>query len=183
MESTSLGMVILKKILIRPFLQFLFPANAWKVPNFFPFQKLIGAGVASLMVGHLNVPALDEGKPASISYKIVSGLIKQQLGFQGLIFSDALGMKGVADYAESSQVDLQAFLAGNDVLLMSSDPIKGIETLKNAYSAGTINEYRLAHSVKKILKAKYWAGLNKVQTSGSNQSDQRSQYQGGRSPY
>ena len=129
--------------------------------EFFPFQKLIGAGVASLMVGHLNVPALDEGKPASISYKIVSGLIKQQLGFQGLIFSDALGMKGVADYAESSQVDLQAFLAGNDVLLMSSDPIKGIETLKNAYSAGTINEYRLAHSVKKILKAKYWAGLNK----------------------
>ena len=129
--------------------------------EFFPFQKLISAGVASLMVGHLNVPALDEGKPASISYKIVSGLIKQQLGFQGLIFSDALGMKGVADYAESSQVDLQAFLAGNDVLLMSSDPIKGIETLKNAYSAGTINEYRLAHSVKKILKAKYWAGLNK----------------------
>ena len=138
-----------------------FPRTLGKYRVFSPSKNSLVSGVASLMVGHLNVPALDEGKPASISYKIVSGIIKQQLGFQGLIFSDALGMKGVADYAESSQVDLQAFLAGNDVLLMSSDPIKGIEALKNAYSAGTINEYRLAHSVKKILKAKYWAGLNK----------------------
>ncbi len=138
-----------------------FSKERLETTEFYPFERLIHTGVASLMVGHLNVPALDEGKPASISYKIVSGIIKQQMNFQGIIFSDALGMKGVADYADTAQVDLQAFLAGNDVLLMSSDPLKGIEALKNAYNTGVINEYRLAYSVKKILKAKYWVGLNK----------------------
>ena len=128
--------------------------------EFYPFEQLIHSGVTSAMVGHLNIPALDEGKPASISYKIVSGILKQRINFQGLVFSDALGMKGVADYTDTAQVDLQAFLAGNDVLLMSSDPIKGIEAIKNAYNTGIINEYRLAYSVKKILKGKYWAGLH-----------------------
>lgn len=126
----------------------------------YPFKKLISANVASIMVGHLHIPALDE-KPSSISHKIITDILKKQLGYKGLIFTDALGMKGVADYADTAEVDLQAFLAGNDILLMSSDAIKGISKIKKAYNQGVITEERLAYSVKKILRGKYWAGLNK----------------------
>lgn len=129
--------------------------------EFFPFEKSISAGVASVMVGHLSVPALDENKPASISQNIINELLRKEMNFQGLIFTDALAMKGVANYADSSQVDLEAFLAGNDMLLMSANTLKGIEKLKQAYKKGIITEERLAYSVKKILKAKYWAGLHR----------------------
>lgn len=127
----------------------------------YPFKKLISSGVASFMIGHLSIASLEEtGKPSSLSYKIVTELLKEKLGFRGLIFTDALSMKGVSEYAKAGEVDLQAFLAGSDVLLMPSQAIKGIETLKKAYNSKKISEERLAHSVKKILKAKYWAGLH-----------------------
>ncbi|GIZ16095.1 glycoside hydrolase family 3 N-terminal domain-containing protein [Capnocytophaga catalasegens] len=127
----------------------------------YPFRELIAGGIASIMVGHLNIPALEKkDKPSSLSYHIVTEILKEQLGFNGLIFTDALGMKGVANYAKEGDVDLMAFLAGNDVLLMPSDAIKGIQKIKEAYQKGIVTESRLAHSVKKILKAKYWAGLN-----------------------
>lgn len=130
----------------------------------YPFKTLISGGVASIMVGHLNIPALEKDKkPSSLSYKIVTQLLKEQLGFNGLIFTDALGMKGVANHYQPGEADLEAFLAGNDILLMPSDLLKGIKKLKEAYQKGTITEERLAHSVKKILKGKYWAGLNTYQ--------------------
>lgn len=129
-----------------------------------PFRKLISSGVASVMIGHLSVPSLDKtGKPSSLSYSIVTKILKNELGFNGLIFTDALAMKGVSSYAPSEDVSLQAFLSGNDVLLMPDDVLKGISKIKQAYKSGILNEYRLKHSVKKILKAKYWAGLNKFQ--------------------
>lgn len=129
--------------------------------EFYPFKELISKGVTTIMIGHLNVPALDKtGKPSSLSYPIITELLKQKMGFKGLIFTDALGMKGVANYSEPGEVDLQAFMAGNDMLLMPSDAIKGIQRLKKAYNEKKITESRLEYSVKKILKAKYWAGLN-----------------------
>lgn len=128
----------------------------------YPYKKLIPAGLASVMVAHLNVPSLESrpGFPSSLSKKIVDGLLKQKLQFNGLIFTDALEMKGVANYAESGNVDLSAFLAGNDVLLISEDIAKGVKKLSQAYQNGVITEARLAHSVKKILKAKYKVGLH-----------------------
>jgi len=108
----------------------------------YPFKKLISANVASIMVGHLHIPALDE-KPSSISHKIITDILKKQLGYKGLIFTDALGMKGVADYADTAEVDLQAFLAGNDILLMSSDAIKGISKIKKAgYTCPSISHIK-----------------------------------------
>ncbi|QLE00291.1 serine hydrolase [Galbibacter sp. BG1] len=128
----------------------------------YPYKKLFPKGLASVMVAHLNVPSLEsrEGFPSSLSKGIVTDLLKEKLRFNGLIFTDALEMKGVANYADSGNVDLSAFLAGNDMLLISDDTEKGINKLEEAYENGVITEERLAYSVRKVLKAKYLVGLN-----------------------
>lgn len=134
----------------------------------YPFKRLIHEGLESVMVGHLNVPALEikEGLPSSLSEQITSGILQEEMGFQGLVFTDALNMKGVADYAREGEVALAAFLAGNDILLMPKDVTKAKAKLREAYDKGRITELRLARSVKKILMAKYKVGLHKpVQVS------------------
>ncbi|HET8839342.1 MAG TPA: glycoside hydrolase family 3 N-terminal domain-containing protein [Flavobacteriaceae bacterium] len=127
----------------------------------YPFKKLIAHGVSSVMIAHLNVPALEPANiPSSLSKKIVTDLLKQKMGFHGLVFTDALNMRGVADYDAPGKVDLDAFLAGNDVLLISESVPKAAEKIIEAFHNGTITEKRLAHSVRKILYAKYKSGLN-----------------------
>ncbi len=147
----------------------------------YPYKKLIKQGLASVMVAHLNVPSLEvrRGFPSSLSKHIVTDILKEQLGFNGLIFTDALTMKGAADYVEKGvdgigaksfvtggEIDLMAFLAGNDVMLMSENPAIGIAKFVEAFNNGTITEERLAHSVKKILMAKYKVGLNNYSPIG-----------------
>ncbi len=126
-----------------------------------PFRELIKNGVASIMVAHLDIPSLGTkiGKPASLSKKIVTELLKEKLGYKGLIFTDALNMKGASNYKEPGEVDLAAFLAGNDILLISKNIPKAVAKIKQAYDRKKITEERLAHSVKKILMAKYKVGL------------------------
>jgi len=128
----------------------------------YPYKKLISKNLSSVMVAHLNVPNLDSRSnyPSSLSYPIVTDLLKQKLGFKGLIFTDALSMKGASNFSSPGEIDLQAFLAGNDVMLMSNDVTQGIAALEKAVVSGLISEERLAHSVKKILKAKYKVGLH-----------------------
>jgi len=128
----------------------------------YPYKKLIKEGLSSVMVAHLNIPSLEsrKGYPSSLSENIVTNILKQRLGFKGLIFTDALTMKGAADFSKPGDIDLAAFLAGNDVMLMSEDVPKAIDKFMKAHSKGKISEERLAHSVKKILQAKYKVGLN-----------------------
>lgn len=128
----------------------------------YPYYKLIQEGVSSIMVAHLNVPGLEPqpGLPSSISKVIVSDLLKDKMQFQGLIFTDALNMKGASNHKSPGDIDLAAFLAGNDILLISEDIPKASAKLAEAYNKGIISEERLAHSVRKILLAKYKAGLN-----------------------
>lgn len=128
----------------------------------YPYKKLIKEGLSSVMVAHLNVPSLEtrEGYPSSLSKNIVTNILKERLGFQGLIFTDALTMKGAADFDETGAIDLAAFMAGNDVMLMSEDVEQGVSKIMEAYNSGKITEARLAHSVKKILMAKYKVGLH-----------------------
>lgn len=128
----------------------------------YPYKELVKTDLASVMVGHLEVPALveEKGLPTSLSYSVVTKLLQEELGFQGLVFTDALNMKGAANYGELGAVDLKAFLAGNDMLLYSNDIASGFKTLKKAYKKGVFDEERLDRSVRKILRAKYWAGLN-----------------------
>jgi len=134
----------------------------------YPYRKLIEQGISSVMVAHLNVPALEsrKGFPSSLSKHIVTDILKERLAFKGLIYTDALEMKGVSNYKEPGDVDLAAFLAGNDVMLISEDVPKAIQKMTEAYNSGTITEVRLAHSVKKILQAKYKVNLHKFKPIG-----------------
>ncbi|MGB8705338.1 MAG: glycoside hydrolase family 3 N-terminal domain-containing protein [Gillisia sp.] len=133
--------------------------------EFYPYKKMIPAGVSSIMVAHLDVPALENtpGLPSSLSKHIVTDILKKKLNFNGLVFTDALNMKGVSDYNNPGEIDFAAFEAGNDVLLMSEDVPIAAQKIMDAYNDGTITEERLAHSVRKILFAKYKAGLNNLE--------------------
>ena len=137
--------------------------------GFYPYKKLFCEGLASVMVAHLSVPSLEPriNYPTSISYNVVTNILKNQLGFEGLVFTDALNMKGASNYKKEDgialspgDIDLEAFLAGNDILLFSENVPAAIEKICMAYQNGLISEHRLSRSVKKILRYKYFAGLN-----------------------
>lgn len=131
----------------------------------YPYKRLFQEGLSSVMVAHLNVPALEKRKkfPSSISKAIVTDLLQNDLNFQGLIFTDALNMKGASNFKKPGEIDLAAFLAGNDVLLISESIPKAHQLIVEAFRKGKISEERLSRSVKKILFAKYKVGLNNYQ--------------------
>lgn len=130
----------------------------------YPFNQLISNGIQSIMIAHLDVPAIDAAgnAPTTLSYKTVTDLLKTKMRFNGLIFTDALNMQGVAKYYQPGDIDLKAFTAGNDVLLFSQDVASGVAKIKEAIQKGKLSETRLEESVKKILTAKYNAGLKNV---------------------
>ena len=138
-----------------------FDASRIDSVELYPYKKLIESGVGSIMIAHLNVPSLDTIKnlPSTLSYKIVTELLKEKLGYQGLIFTDALNMKGIINGSEAGTIELEAFLAGNDMLLFSEKIPEAIAKIKMAFDNGIIVEDRLNYSVRKILEAKYWVGL------------------------
>jgi len=131
----------------------------------YPFKQLFDQGLSSIMVAHLFVPCYDTTKntASTLSPYIIQDLLKKQLGFQGLVFTDALNMKGVASFYEPGMVDVKALLAGNDVLLFAENVPKAIEQIKIAIAKGQITQEEIDARCKKILKAKYWCGLNKSQ--------------------
>ncbi|MDP3314227.1 glycoside hydrolase family 3 N-terminal domain-containing protein [Lutibacter sp.] len=128
----------------------------------YPYKHLIKNKLASVMVAHLNVKALEPKTdlPTSLSYNVVTSLLKEKLQFNGLILTDALNMKGASNFAKPGEVDLAAFMAGNDMLLIPEDVPAAISKIKNAINNNSISIERLDYSVRKILNAKYWAGLN-----------------------
>ena len=134
----------------------------------YPFKKAIEQGLSSVMTAHLNVPALSDTKdPTSLSYSVVTKLLKKNIGFNGLAVTDALNMKGAEPNDPNSNMDLLALMAGNDILLISKDIPLGIEKIKIAYQKFNVVKTRVEESVKKILKAKYKVGLthkNRVDT-------------------
>ncbi|MGV6860505.1 MAG: glycoside hydrolase family 3 N-terminal domain-containing protein [Putridiphycobacter sp.] len=128
----------------------------------YPFKQLIDAGLMSMMVAHLYIPELDNtpNQASTLSPKIVNGLLKDSLGFKGLVFTDALNMKGVSKYYAPGEVDVKAILAGNDILLFPEDVPVGIAKIKSAIANGEITQKEIDDRCLKILKAKEWAGLN-----------------------
>ena len=130
--------------------------------DLYPFKQLFKAGVGSVMVAHLSVPALDTAKntPSTLSSKIVTDLLKKELNFEGLVFTDALNMKGVSKFYQPGEVDAKALVAGNDVLLFSGDVPKAIAEIKNAVLRGEITQEEIDKRCKKILMVKQWSGLN-----------------------
>ena len=131
----------------------------------YPFKKMISQGLGSMMVAHLYIPAYDTttNKATTLSENVVNGLLKKQLGFEGLIFTDALNMKGVSAYYKPGEVDLMALMAGNDVLLFPEDVPAAIKRIHIAIQNCEINQQDIDERVRKILAVKYWAGLNKLQ--------------------
>lgn len=139
----------------------------------YPYKQLFKHNLASIMAAHLNVPALTETEnlPTSLSYKVITDLLRNKLNFKGLVFTDALNMKGVSTFVEGDldsksktstkgKIDLKAFLAGNDVLLFSEDIASAKVQLKKALKEKKFSLKRLNSSVKRILMAKYLAGLH-----------------------
>jgi len=130
----------------------------------YPFKYLMERGLGSVMVAHLFVPGIDTAKnlPSTLSKKVVTGLLKEKLQFKGLVFTDALNMKGAADYNKPGMLDAKALVAGNDVLLFSEDVPKAMEEIKKAIDNKEITQEEIDARCKKILKAKFWCGLSKT---------------------
>lgn len=127
-----------------------------------PYRDLTRYGLGSVMVAHLNVPAIDStGRPTSLSRLAVQDLLRDDMGFEGLIFTDALNMKGVANMFPPGEVDLEALLAGNDILLFAENVPRARKLILEAIEDGKISQEEVDEHVKRILKAKYWQGLNR----------------------
>jgi beta-N-acetylhexosaminidase len=133
----------------------------------YPFKQAIQAGISGVMVAHMSIPALDPTKnlPSSISRPIVTGILKKELDFKGLIVSDAMEMKGVVKFFPDGEADLRAFMAGNDIIELSENSCRAIKKIKKAIRQGKIAEAELDEKVKKVLAAKYFAGLNRYQAA------------------
>ena len=126
----------------------------------YPFRKAIEKGAYSVMVGHLGVDAFNTADtPACLSYNIVTKLLKEELGFKGIINTDALTMKAVSKYYKPGVAALLAVKAGVDVLMASPESVLAIDAIVNAVKKGEISTERIDHSVRKILQAKKWLGL------------------------
>ena len=134
-----------------------------------PFKALLDKKIGGVMVAHLYVPALEKqsGIPASVSYDIITNLLKKSYQYNGLIITDALNMNAVAKKFPAGELDLRAFKAGNDIMLFSQDVPNGKALIKSALEIGEISENRLAESVKKILKTKYLLGLQNLKSINS----------------
>jgi len=131
----------------------------------YPYKRVFDAGMASIMTAHLSIPSLESNAklPTSLSKKVVTTILKEELGFLGLIFTDGLNMKGAADYSTSSEIDLAAILAGNDILLIPQDVPATVSLMQSSLQSGVLSQERLDESVRKILLAKYKVGLNNFQ--------------------
>jgi len=137
----------------------------------YPFRRLVETGVGGMMVAHLSVPAyIDEPhRPATLSPNIIQGLLKEKMDFKGLVFTDALNMRGVTDHFEPGVIEAEALKAGNDVLLYPGDVSRAVSHIKKQVRRGEISEEQINQSCRKILAFKYWTGMDTL--SCSQQAD------------
>lgn len=132
----------------------------------YPFRELIKNGIGSIMIAHLSIPALDDTKnlPSTLSKPIVTGLLKEELNFEGLIFTDAMNMRGLTKYFSPGVADAQAVIAGNDILEFSLNIPKAISEIKKAIKDGRISQKEIDAKCKKILAAKKWLELDQYKS-------------------
>ena len=128
----------------------------------YPYKKMFAEGLPSVMVAHLEVPAMEsrEAYPSSLSYNVISNILQKEMGFKGLVFTDALNMKGASNFKQPGEIELEAFAAGNDILLFAENVPLAVDKICEALNDSIIPYKRLEHSVKKILRYKYKVGLN-----------------------
>jgi beta-N-acetylhexosaminidase len=128
-----------------------------------PFKALIGQGVCGIMSAHLAIPALEQDahRASSLSCSIVTDLLQHELGFSGLKVTDGIGMQALTNHFSPGFIELEAFLAGNDIILCPLDAPKAIELIEKAIQEGKVSEADLDARVLKVLKAKEWSGCYK----------------------
>jgi beta-glucosidase-like glycosyl hydrolase len=128
----------------------------------YPFKQLIKEGASGMMVAHMNIPALDNtpNLPSTLSKPIVTTLLKEELGFKGLIFSDAMEMKGVAKFFPDGEGDVLGIIAGMDVIELSGNTKRAVKLVRQAIRKKKLTWGQVNASVKKILYSKYWADLH-----------------------
>ncbi len=134
-----------------------------------PFRHMIANGVNGAMIGHLYFPAIEKVKntSSSLSYGVVTELLKEEMGFNGLIFTDGLDMKGVSEKVRQDSVPYVSFMAGNDVLILPTNVPFAIKTIKAAAERDSKAAARLEESCKKILRYKYRVGLNEYKPAST----------------
>jgi beta-glucosidase-like glycosyl hydrolase/CubicO group peptidase (beta-lactamase class C family) len=138
--------------------------SEFKTVDFVPFKAGISAGTDAVMVAHLNVPKLDNsGTPSSLSKKIIQGYLRKELGFKGLVISDALNMKAVADRYGASEVVAKAYIAGCDVLLYPESIRDAITLIKQKINTGELDLSDVNARCSNVLRAKYKAIISKPQ--------------------
>ncbi len=128
----------------------------------YPFQSLIELGVGGMMIAHLYMPAYEKekGLAVSLSENVVTKLLKDEMGFAGLVVTDALDMKGVTDYHPAGLIELKALAAGNDILLLPENVPLAISTIRAAIEEGSLDMSRIEESCRKVLRWKFRVGLN-----------------------
>jgi beta-N-acetylhexosaminidase len=132
----------------------------------YPFRKLISDGIGSIMTAHLNLPSLDttSGLPSTLSPVIIKGLLKNELGFKGLVITDAMMMKAVTKYFKTGEADAKALEAGNDVAEFVTDVEATIRETKSYIAQKKMTGEEISQKCRKVLALKFWSGLNKPET-------------------
>jgi beta-glucosidase-like glycosyl hydrolase/CubicO group peptidase (beta-lactamase class C family) len=134
----------------------------------YPFREIVKAGIGGVMVAHLDIPALDStGVPSTLSKPIITGLLKNELNFEGLIVTDAMNMKGVTKDNSPGIVDKDAILAGNDLLEFTVDVPLAIAEIRKAINQGLISQAEIDRRCRKLLALKQWAGLDEYQPAST----------------
>ncbi|WP_031526840.1 glycoside hydrolase family 3 N-terminal domain-containing protein [Dyadobacter crusticola] len=136
----------------------------------YPFKALISNGISGIMIAHLSIPALDKtpNLPSTLSKPIVTDILRKQLGFDGLIYSDAMNMKGVTKYFPDGKADAMGLEAGMDILEFTEDVNKSIAEIKKSIAEGRISQEEIDARCKKVLMAKAWAGLDRYKPVDMN---------------
>lgn len=128
----------------------------------YPFHRMINEGIGAVMTAHLNLPSLDStsGRPSTLSKEIITGLLMGELGFKGLVVSDAMNMQGVTKYFNSGEAEALALLAGNDVVEFATNVEATITETKKLLDEGLMTVEDIDKKCRKILALKHWAGLS-----------------------
>ena len=125
--------------------------------EFLPFQAGIDAGTDMVMVGHISAPGLTDGdaEPASMNEKIITDILRKQLGYNGIVITDAMNMSAISEYYAADEAAIKALKAGADMILMPEDFVKAYEGVVAAVKDGTIDENRINDSLKRVYRVKY----------------------------
>jgi len=136
-----------------------------------PFRRLADEGIGAVMTAHISVPGLDAGGlPATFSKKVVTGLLRQESRFRGLILTDAMNMAGATMTFPSGTADAEALLAGNDIIEYSTDPIRAIEEIARRVEKGEIAVSEITDRCRKLLEAKLWLEIHRAENGGKAES-------------